>query len=131
MTFAVTVILFFVQVEKAALYPTKLLQIATTAIVQEEKDVMRMQRKLLGPYHDIRAITTSNISHAHAIFMQNVRARYSNWTETDWENAQAVMYRLTRKSESLYRIMSVSDRAKIKAVQNEFRELQEKTNNKT
>ena len=97
---------------------------ATVTLVQEENDVKRMQKQLLGPYHDIRGLTTSNICHAYIMFVQNVKSRHSNWTETDWNNAQVVLERLDKKSNSLYRIISVSDRAKIKALQSEFREMQ-------
>lgn len=94
---------------------------------QEERDVRRMQKELLGPYHDIRSLTTSNIGHAYIMFMENVRIRQSSWAENDWSNAKAVMDRLDKKSSSLYRMLGVSDRARIKVLQGEFRELQAKS----
>lgn len=98
-----------------------------TAVVQQtNKDAKRTEKELLGPYHETTALTADNLGHAYIIFLENVKARQSNWTENDWNNAQAVINQLNNKYNTIYLLLSVSDKARIKALQTEFKKLQEK-----
>ncbi|MBC5993732.1 hypothetical protein [Pontibacter cellulosilyticus] len=79
------------------------------------------EKELLGPYHDIKSLTTGNIAHAYLTFIENVRARQGTWSEDDWIQAKAVLRKLDSRTNSMNRMLKVADRSHIRAAQSEFR----------
>ena len=79
------------------------------------------EKELLGPYHDIKSLTTGNIAHAYITFIENARTRQSTWAEEDWRQAKVVMQKLDSRANSMGRMLKVADRSHIRAVQDEFR----------
>ncbi|MEJ8803205.1 hypothetical protein [Pontibacter sp. H249] len=112
---------------REAVYTYAVAKVSETTTVQDENSIKRMQKQLLGPYNEIRALTSSNIYHAYLTFMQNVQAKHSNWTQTDWANAKVVSERLNKKYNALFSIVSISDKAQIKVLQGEFLQLYKKS----
>ncbi|MFD2514655.1 hypothetical protein ACFSRY_12335 [Pontibacter locisalis] len=100
---------------------------STSAPKQEEQEARRMKKELLGSYHETNLLTTDNISHAYLIFMENVRSKQSSWGNSEWELAQETMNQLNARFTSIYSILRVSDKARIKVVQTEFKKLREKS----
>lgn len=103
-----------------------LADVAVRADRQTPHAVNQMGRQLLGPYHAIGSLTASNIAHAYTTFLAHVREVCGNWAPADWEHANAVLYRLDKKSNAFYHMLSVNDQATVKSVGSEFRKLRKK-----
>lgn len=93
-------------------------------IVQAGAAQRNPERELLGPYADIKSLTTSNLAHAYITFLENVKARNGNWSAQDWDGAKVVMQKLDARKNSMARILKVADVSHIKKVQAEFRKLE-------
>ncbi|GAB3822438.1 hypothetical protein [Pontibacter rugosus] len=95
-----------------------------TAKMAQEDVAMQWQKKLLGSYSDISTLTATNIRAAYITLLENVRAQHSNWNDADWNQAKAVLDKLDYKKNTVEDKLDLTSKAKIKALQGEFRTLE-------
>ena len=97
---------------------------APAAVATQENMLQQWQKKLLGPYANIDTLTSGNIREAYITFMSSVREQHSSWSDKEWEQAKAVLDKLDYKKNTLEGQLGLADKAKIKALQAEFRTLE-------
>lgn len=99
-------------------------------IIQTGAEQRNPEKELLGPYADIRSLTTSNLAHAYITFLENVKTRNGNWSAQDWESAKAVIQKLDARKNAMDRMLRVADISQIKKVQAEFRQMEARNHSK-
>lgn len=77
--------------------------------------------QLMGSsFESINSISADQIDEAYVSFMENVRDKRSNWSDSEWEYAQAVLDRLKERKHQLGSSLSTEDRLKVEALEVEF-----------
>lgn len=80
------------------------------------------ERRLAGT-NKISQLKASQLRDTHVRFMENVRARRTDWTLRDWDYAEHVYLRLNDRRQQVLGQLSNSDKMKIAALQVEFNTL--------
>lgn len=80
--------------------------------------------ELLGTYSAIEELTPQTIEPAFVQFMQQVRARRTQWTQRDWDYATAISRRLNAQFRNIRLDIKGRDELHIRALQTEFTALE-------
>lgn len=80
--------------------------------------------ELLGPYAAVEQLTPQTIEPAFVQFMQQVRARRTQWTQRDWDYATAISRRLNAQFRKIRLDIKGRDELHIRALQTEFTALE-------
>jgi hypothetical protein len=94
------------------------------SLANNEAQLTKWERDLLGQYANGTALTEANIEQAYQNFMSNVRARNKNWEQQDWEMAAAVLEELNQRKEAFEELPDETE-VRIKTLQMEFAALKE------
>lgn len=87
-------------------------------------DADGMEVLLLGDSYDWNSITAANMKDTYIAFMEKVRANNDDWTEAEWNAADAVFTKLQNKKDEVDENMDATDEAKIAALVTEYRTLE-------
>ncbi|HEY4652067.1 MAG TPA: hypothetical protein VIG72_11670 [Pontibacter sp.] len=93
---------------------------------QNNNGVPALQQELLGPYADINKIPAANLRQAYITLLESVRERNDNWTDAEWNKAQAIMKKLDARRKVVEKDLGTDDKAKIKLLHAELRALETK-----
>ncbi|MDO6391125.1 hypothetical protein Q4E40_13380 [Pontibacter sp. BT731] len=99
-------------------------EVERDSLANNEAQLTKWERDLLGQYANGTALTEANIEQAYQNFMSNVRARNKNWQQRDWEMAAAVLEELNQRKEAFEELPDETE-VRIKALQMEFAALKE------
>ena len=103
-----------------------------TAVTLDESTVKQWEVKLMGKdMGDWSSVTAANVKQAYIDFMENVRAQNGTWTDADWDYVDVVFDRLDARKDQVDDNLDVTDEAKIKALQMEYRTLETAAEAKT
>ncbi|WP_299759637.1 hypothetical protein [uncultured Pontibacter sp.] len=90
----------------------------------EEPGIAEWERGLLDRWADFATINENTVRDAYITFMENVRAKKSNWDNQDWEMAKRVLEELNERKDQIEGNIPTETEVKIKALQMEFRTLE-------
>ncbi|MDX5348287.1 MAG: hypothetical protein LPJ89_02015 [Hymenobacteraceae bacterium] len=76
-------------------------------------DTTNWDNKLLGKYSDLNSVTAATLADAYQQFMSNVKANQANWTDAEWDKADAVFNKLDRRKDELTKEMSEKQRKEV------------------
>ncbi|MCC9167281.1 hypothetical protein [Pontibacter harenae] len=82
------------------------------------------EKNLLGRYADFDSILQENVRDAYVVFIENVRQQRGTWDNDDWKMAKKVMEKLNSRKDEVNDGLATEDEIKIKALQMEFRTLE-------
>ncbi|MBB6612778.1 hypothetical protein H7F15_17180 [Pontibacter sp. Tf4] len=97
-----------------------------TTAQQDNNGVPAFEKELLGPYADINKIPAADLRAAYITLLESVRSRSDNWTNAEWNKAQAVMKKLDARKKVVEKDLETDDKAKIKLLHAELRALETK-----
>jgi hypothetical protein len=77
--------------------------------------------QLMGSsFEDISAVSAEQLDEAYVAFMENVRNKRSNWSDSEWAYAESVLNSLKERKDQLGASLSTEDRVKVEALEAEF-----------
>jgi small-conductance mechanosensitive channel len=82
--------------------------------------VAEYRGQLLREYKDLEKIKPENIREAYLVFMGEVRAKRSNWTQDDWDHVDYVYSQLNQRRREIEGNLRTSDKLKIRTLQAEY-----------
>lgn len=95
-------------------------------VQQGNQGVADFEKELLGPYADINKIPAADLRQAYIMLLQSTRDKSSNWTDAEWNKAQAIMKKLDARRKVVEKDLGTDDKAKIKMLKGELRSLETK-----
>jgi hypothetical protein len=93
---------------------------------EQNQGVKEFEKELLGPYAAINKINAADLRQAYIMLLQSVRDRHENWTNAEWNKAQAIINKLDARKNALSKQLTNNDKGKIKLLQGELRALEMK-----
>lgn len=93
---------------------------------QQNQGVPAFEQALLGPHADINKIAAADLRQAYITLLEGVRSQSDNWTDAEWNKAQAIMKKLDARRKVVEKDLGTDDKAKIKLLQGELRALETK-----
>lgn len=93
---------------------------------QGNQGVPALQQELLGAHADINKIAAADLREAYITLLEGVRSRSDNWTDAEWNKAQAIMKKLDARRKVVEKDLGTDDKAKIKLLHAELRALETK-----
>lgn len=93
---------------------------------EQNKGIKEFEKELLGPYAEINKISATDLRQAYIMLLQSVRDRHENWTNAEWNKAQAIINKLDARKNAVSKRLGTDDKAKIKLLQGELRALETK-----
>ncbi|WP_192826231.1 hypothetical protein [Rufibacter sp. LB8] len=89
----------------------------------QAEEVKLREKDLLGKFTNIQTIKPTQLREAYLVFIQNVRDKRKSWTARDWDYADYILQKLTRRRDTVESKLTTLDNIKIRTLIGEFHTL--------